>query len=122
MLEIGIESSILDDIKTNQKTIEARLKKGKFLDLKVGTKLSLREDIWKNNEIISSKPTKIEIEITRVDYFDSFKDILSAINYKKIIPKANSMSEAVEAYSLFYTEADEKHFGVIAFTFKVLKS
>lgn len=46
MQELGIKSSILREIQDGKKNVEGRLAKGRFLEIRVGDTLQLREDIW----------------------------------------------------------------------------
>lgn len=120
MQEIGIESSILKDIIENRKTVEARLAKDKFLDITEGSELRLREDVWRDGQIVYSKATDVSIKITKIERYKSFKDMFDSIDYSTVIPAAKNLDEALGNYSNFYTAEQENEFGVIAFTFTVL--
>lgn len=54
VLEIGIETTLVEEIKKGNKCIEGRLGKPKFLKLKVGDTLSVHENLWYEGEIIAS--------------------------------------------------------------------
>lgn len=120
MHEIGVESSVLDDILIGKKTIEGRLGKPKFLQLRVGNQLSLREDVWENGKITSSVPGRAVIQITQLLYFESFKEMLDTLDYTDIIPSAKSASEALEVYGQFYSSEEESEFGVVAIEFELI--
>lgn len=120
MQEIGIESSVLNDIIEGKKTFEARLGKPKFLKVREGDRLSLREDVWADGRIVDSIPNKAVIVITQVLYFENFVEMLEAINYEQVIPSAKNAQEASDAYGLFYSKEDETEYGVVAFEFKLL--
>ena len=120
MQEIGIESSVLRDILDDKKTIEGRLGKDKFLKLKVGDTLALREDVWQDGTIRTSIPDQGTIRIKQVLYFTSFKEMLEALDIEEIIPRAKTVDDALSVYRKFYSPEDEEEFGVIAFSFELL--
>lgn len=122
MIELGIEKTILENILSGAKTIEVRLGKPKFLRIKVGEVVSLREDIWKDGEIVHSTPGKACIQVTQVLFFESFEEMLASINYEETVPMAQSLQDAINTYRKFYTEEEEKEFGVVAFYFKVISA
>lgn len=117
MHEIGIESSILEDIRNGRKTIEARLGKPKYLTIGVGDVLRLREDSWKDGAVIRSQPSDVSIKITQVLYFESFSEMLDALNYKAVVPAALNVEDAIGIYRQFYTPEAEEEFGVVAMLF-----
>lgn len=114
MIEIGIESSLLHEILQGNKTIEGRLGKPKFLRLRKGDSISLREDIWKNGELILSKPNSAVVTIKQLLYFETFEEMLSAVDYKAAIPFAVSKADAINIYKKIYSPEEELEFGVIA--------
>lgn len=120
MQEIGIESSVLKDILSGQKTIEGRLGKPKFLKIRAGDEISLREDIWKNGKVESSIPDVATIRIKQVLYFESFNDMLGSLNYRAFIPSAKNIEEALATYRKFYSPEDEKEYGAVAFLFELV--
>jgi ASC-1-like (ASCH) protein len=119
MQEIGVETTVLHDILAGKKTIEGRLGKDKFLKLRAGDIISLRQDVWKDGKIITSQPTQATIRITQVLYFTSFREMLESLDFEAIIPNAESIDDAMAAYRQFYTEDDEDTYGVVAFIFEL---
>lgn len=120
MQEIGIESSLTDDILNGKKTIEGRLGKPKFLKIKDGDIVSIRRDIWQNNEIIKSYPDAARIYVDQVLYFETFTEMLSALDYREIIPNAKSANDVLKVYNKIYTAKDEQEFGVVAILFELV--
>lgn len=120
MYEIGIESSVLEDIRTRRKTIEGRLGKPKFLKVNAGDVLRLREDVWEGGAISRSLPSAISIKITQVLYFESFSEMFEALNYKAVVPAALNIEDAIEIYRQFYSLEDEQEYGVVAMMFEML--
>lgn len=122
MIELGIESSVLQEILAGNKTVEGRLGKGKFLEIRPGDELNIREDIWKDNKIEESFPSKAKVEVTQVLHFKSFSEMLRTIDYRQAIPGAKTLQEAVDAYGKFYSPADEERHGVVALVFRPIEN
>ena len=120
MLEIGIETSVLIDIRSGRKSIEGRLGKPKFLKVKEGDVLRLREDVWKGGEIIESLLTDVYIKITQVLYFESISEMLETLDYKAVLPSALNVEDGIEMYREFYSVEDEIEYGVVAMLFELV--
>ena len=118
MQEIGIESSLVEAIRNGEKTIEGQLGKPCFLKLDVGDVLSIREDIWLDGQNIGSQDDKLQVKITQVLYFETFKEMLESIDFTAAVPSAKSVREAVKKYSEFYSKDDEEKYGVVALFFE----
>ena len=119
MEEIGIESSTLHDILARRKTIEGVLGGNKFLGLRVGDTLRFREDIWQDGRIIDSIPDRATVVITQLLFFETFAEMLSSVDFKAVVPNAQSVDEAVQTYYKYYSPADEETYGVIAIVFRL---
>lgn len=120
MQEIGIESSILADLLNGDKTLEGRLGKPKYIKLRLGNNLSVREDIWKDGKIVKSIPDRAKIQITQLLYFESFDEMLHSLDFHKALPQATSIRDALDTYHRFYSKEDEAEYGVVAITFKLV--
>lgn len=120
MHEMGIESSLLNQILAGNKTIEGRLGKPRFLKIRVGNTINLREDVWNNGKITQSIPNKVTVRVTQLLYFESFDEMFSLVDYRKALPMAASRQEALSLYRNFYSREDEEEYGVVAITFSRL--
>lgn len=120
MHEIGIESSLVEAIRSGDKTIEGRLGKPRFLKIKEGDILSIREDIWKDGEIIGSHDDTLRLKVAQVLYFESIKEMLEAVNYEAAVPTAKTLREAIDKYAEFYKAKDEEEYGVVALFFETM--
>lgn len=121
MEEIGIESSMLQQILSGEKTVEGRLGKSKFLKMKVGDKLVLREDVWRDGAVAESIPNLGTITIKQLLYFESFEEMLDAIDFHDVIPNVSTKLEALNVYRQFYSLRDETEYGVVAIMFSLEK-
>ena len=117
MQQLGIQSEILQQIIDGRKTVEGRLGKDKFLTIKPGDTISIREDIYKDGNIAASIEDQARITIDAVEPYDSFEAMLRAVGYEKAIPSARSLEDALAQYRVYYSEADERQYGVIALHF-----
>jgi len=119
MQEIGIESLLVADILAGRKTIEGRLGKLKYIKMRVGDVLAIREDIYKDGEIEKFTPDKVRVVITQLLYFETFEEMLNSLDFRRAIPNASSVRDALATYRQYYTTPDEKAYGVVAITFKL---
>jgi ASC-1-like (ASCH) protein len=119
LTEIGIESSILQDILRGTKTVEGRLGKPKFLKIRKGDILSIREDFWQDGAIARSISNRAFIRVTQKLYFISFEEMLSSVGIAAVLPAATDMTDALRAWRQFYSEADEQEYGVVALMFEL---
>ncbi len=120
MIEIGLESSLLDELISGQKLVEARLSKGKFKDFQIGDNLTVRRDIWENGRIVSSIPDVAFVKIIGILPFASFREMLKQVGHKRVVPIVSSEKKALNMYRQFYSEDDEKQHGVLAFELMLL--
>lgn len=119
MLEIGIESSLVEEMRKGNKHIEGRLGKAKFLKLKEGDLLSVREDLWYDGKIIDSFSNSLTVKINQILHFESFIEMLSSVDFKDAIPSARTLEDALGVYRKYYTTKDEQEYGVIAILFEL---
>lgn len=122
MIKIGINSQILTQILDGSKTIEGRLAKDKFLAIRTGDVIFVREDIYVEDVIVESRESAARIKVTEIGKFDSFKEMLAATGFKKVIPSATNLEEASDEYGRYYSSEDEKKYGVLGISFLVLSS
>lgn len=120
MQEIGIESSLVEEIKKGNKSIEGRLGKPRYLKLKEGDLLGVREDLWHDGKIIDSFSDSLIIKITQILYFESFKEMVNAIDFQAAVPSAKTSKEAIKKYKEYYSDKDEEEYGVVAILFELV--
>jgi len=101
IIPLNVQEPYLSFILNGQKTVEGRLNKGKFKDLKVGDKLSIGPD------------EKIFI-IKKINCYDSFRNMIVDEGVKNVTPNKNTVEDAEAVYYKFYTKEQEKEFGVLA--------
>ena len=122
MIEIGINSQILKQILDGKKTVEGRLAKDKFLAIRPGDVVSIREDIYDDGVIVESRVSATKLLVTKIATYNSFSDMLGGVGFKSAIPSAASLEDACLEYARYYSAEDEKNYGVLAIYFKLLSS
>lgn len=121
--ESGRESSLLDDIIAGRKTIEGRLKRGKFAEYQPGDQVWLRRDYRdEQGELQEGVPYQVLVEVVAVREYKSAFEMVSAEGFKRVMPRANTEQEAADGYNLYYSDDDQAAYGVLAIEFVVLSS
>lgn len=121
MQEIEIESTLVEAIRIGDKTIEARLGKPRFLKIREDDILSVREDFWYEGKVLESLSHALEVKVIQILYFESFKEMLEAVDFQAAVPTAKTIDEALKTYREYYTIEDEREYGVVAFNFELVK-
>lgn len=84
-----------------QKTIEGRLKKGKFAQLQVGDFLELDQ-------------SEAVFEVVRLTSYPSFQSFLMTERLEKVLPNVKDLAAGEAVYYQFFTPEQEREFGVLA--------
>lgn len=121
MHEIGVETSQFEAIKNGDKTIEGRLGEPRILKIQPEDTLTIHEDIIVDGKVIGSHDEKIQTTVTQVLYFESFEEMLETVDYTVLAPEAESIDDALAAYTFLYSEKDEEEYGAVAIYIKVVE-
>ncbi len=92
-------------LKNGQKTVEARIRKGKYRNIKPGDQIT----VYDNKETDS-----VETVVKRVTIYKSIKDMLTSESIKELLPDVDSIYQGIRVYRQFYTPEQEKQYGVVA--------
>lgn len=114
--DINVSDPWYTAIKNGKKTIEGRLHKGKFADVKKGNVFIIHESVSVEDGRKRRKlrPAMVVL-VTGVVKYKSFRDYLEQEGVARTLPGLKSVEEGVRAYRKFYDEKDEKDYGVVAF-------
>ena len=113
--ESGRETELLDDIIAGRKTIEGRLKKGKFAEYREGDHVSLRRDFRDKHGVLQDGPAgAATVRITAIRNYGSFLAMVEAEGFARVIPSAGSAKEAADEYNRYYSIEDQAKYGVLA--------
>jgi ASC-1-like (ASCH) protein len=99
------------------KTCEGRLHKHRFQTYKEGDII-----MWFNDDF--GKTRFVMTEITYVKVYPTFEDFLKNNFFsglKDSLPGMPSLSHGLQVYQKYFTQEDEKKYGVVSFELKVLK-
>jgi ASC-1-like (ASCH) protein len=108
-MRVSINQPYFDLIRKGLKTIEGRLRKGIFASFKKG---DVVEWVYKDSVV--------RTKITNVYKYPSFKTMLKMEGLKHVLPGVNSLTDGVGVYRQWYSEDDEKKYGVVAIEVRVL--
>lgn len=100
-LQISIQEPYLSFILDGRKTVEGRLYKGKFKDLKVGDFL-----------LVDDK----KFLVKKLTQYTNFREMLQSEGVKNLIPDKETLEDAEAVYHTFYTKEMEDEYGVVAIT------
>ena len=95
------------------KTVEGRKNKGKYKEMKVGDIIE-----WTNEDF--DKRTVLTKIIKKVEY-NTFEEYLKNEGLENCLPGMPSLEHGLSVYFKYFTEQDEKKFGVIAIHLELIK-
>lgn len=98
-------------VKNGQKIVEGRLKKGEYCFLKPGDHIVVCND---------KETDSVEVVVKTLREYPSFQAMLESEVLKKVLPNVETVEQGLRVYRQFYTEAQEKEWGVLAFEFERL--
>lgn len=114
MYIMKLQEQPFEQIKSGLKKWEIRLNDEKRKNIKIGDSILFR----KLPDLLSG----IVVEVEDVKYFSSFRKMAETISIIDIGFDKNSKIEDVEScYRKYYSEDEEKKYGVVAFKIKVIK-
>jgi ASC-1-like (ASCH) protein len=96
-------------IKEGKKIVEGRLNKSVFAHLKVHDIV-----IWMNKE------SKCKSKIIYINEYKSFKEMLEREGLTNVLPGITNIDEGIMIYRQYYSEHDEKQYGVLAIGIKII--
>jgi ASC-1-like (ASCH) protein len=96
------------------KTIEGRLNKGEWNEIKEGDEIYLvNEDFELKRELV--------VSIISKKIYPSFESYLKIEGLSNTLPLIDKIEDGIEIYYKFYKPEEEIKYGVVAFELKVLK-
>lgn len=98
--EMGLREEYLKLIKEGRKSIEGRLYDEK------------RRRIREGDVIIFERRLRVRVKALRI--YSSFKEMLEKEGLQNVLPGAGSIEEGLKVYRQFYSEEEEKKYGVVA--------
>ena len=106
---INVQNPWFTLIKQGRKTIEGRLNKGQFAQLKVGQIV-----MWEN------AGQTVKTKLVRIEKYDTFSDMLANEGLRHVLPDITTIKDGVDVYRQFYTESKESEHGVLAIQVEIM--
>ena len=100
-------------IKSGEKTIEGRLNKGDFSNMKTGDIITFTNNEFKENR-------SFNVKIIKISKYETFQLYLENEGIKNCLPGIDTIEKGVNIYHEFYTKSDEIQYKVIAITFEIV--
>lgn len=105
-MSFNIQEPYYSLILEGKKTVEGRLNKQKFKDMKIGDVIT----IYKDDDIKQN----FKVKITEKNEYKSFKDMLEVEGLQKVLPDVESIKAGVEIYYAFPGFKENEVNGVLA--------
>ena len=110
MKKINVSNPWFLHIKDKKKTIEGRLNKGVFAELKKGEIIQMTN----NND-------SVLVKIKKITEYKSFREYLTQEGLRRTLPGIHTIDQGVAVYYKYYTPEQENEFRIIAIHIKVIK-
>ena len=104
MISLNVQQTYYDAIASGTKTIEGRLAKAKYLELRSGDAVTF------SNDDNTSSLTKT---VKAVYCYPTFEDAFREQDFKRAVPTANTVEDAIRVYEQFYPESAQQEHGVV---------
>ena len=104
--EMKLQPVYFNKIRSGEKIYEIRLNDEKRKTIKVGNYIVFK----KEPQLVD----QITCKVSDLIIFDSFKTMIETLPPALVGFENMSNTEIIDIYHQFYTEADEKHYGVLA--------
>jgi len=111
--EMKLRAIYFDKIKTGEKIYEIRLNDEKRKLIDVGDVINFKKEPELTEEMNAIVKDLI--------YFDSFKEMSLTLPLEKVGFENKTLDEVIDIYHQFYSEENEKKYGVVAIKVEVLK-
>ena len=98
-------------IKDGIKTVEGRLNKGSFAEMKKGDII-----VW----ITSNSKIQVKTKIVAIHKYKTFYEYLQKERLKNTLPNVNRIKKGESIYYQYYSKEDEKKYGVLAIRLKLI--
>jgi ASC-1-like (ASCH) protein len=94
------------------KTVEGRLNRNRFKEMKEGDIVE-----WSNNDF---GPRKVVSKIVKKTFYKTFNDYLNKEGIENCLPGINNIKDGLDVYYKYYKKEDESEFGVTAIKVEIL--
>ena len=109
MTEVHVNRIWFEFIREGKKTIEGRLNKGKFKDMKIGDIISFVNDA-----------NKVKVQIINKTKYNTFKEYLVMEGLKNTLPNIKTIKDGLDVYYSYYTKNQEREHKIVAIEIKIV--
>jgi ASC-1-like (ASCH) protein len=109
--KFNVQNPWFDHIKNNKKTVEGRLNKGGFKNLKVDQLLIFEND-----------GKSVLVKIKKINLYKSFESYLMQEGLRKTLPGIETIQDGVNIYRKFYSAEMEQQYGILAIHIKKISA
>jgi len=100
-------------LKNGEKTVEGRLNKGKYLDMRRGDFIQVFNKL---------ETASVTVQVVRVSRYDSISQMLENEELRRMLPDVNSVEEGLSIYRRFYPEQQEEESGMVAIEVELVET
>jgi ASC-1-like (ASCH) protein len=108
-INLTIKQPWFNLIKASKKTIEGRLNKGIFTNLKPNDII-----IWQHEKL------KLKVIVKFINHYGSFKEMLLSEGLPKVLPTIPSIENGVNIYHKYFSPDEEEKYGVVAIGMQII--
>lgn len=109
MQDIHVNRIWFEFIREGKKTIEGRLNKGKFKDMKIGDRFNFVND-----------SNKVTVQISNKTKYKTFEEYLLMEGLKRTLPNIKTIKDGLDVYYNYYTKNQEKEHKIVAIEIKIV--
>lgn len=103
---MGLQEKYYNFIVNGSKTFEGRLGSDKNKALQLGDVIVFNDSL--------------KVRIISVHIFPSYEDVMKVLDFKKLIPDAKSVEDAIGVYEEFYSKEKQANLGVYVFGIELI--
>jgi ASC-1-like (ASCH) protein len=115
-----LENEWFDRIRDGSKIAEGRLNKSWVSTLQPFDMIEFMRKTPENENPPKIIP-KIEVIVTNIKHYSSFKDLFDDVGLERVLPGKKTYDDGIKVYRKWYSEEKEKELGVVGIFFKLLK-
>ncbi|MBU4217056.1 ASCH domain-containing protein [Candidatus Parcubacteria bacterium] len=104
-ISTNIQEPYTSFVVDGQKTVEGRLNRGKFAALEVGDVMEMNDE-------------RTPFVVVAKNVYPTFREMLETEGIANVLPDQYDLDRGVDVYRKFYSEEEEKEFGVVALRIK----
>lgn len=121
--EFGLVAEPFEAVAAGRKTIEGRLKKGKFAQFAAGDIVKVRRDYRDESGVIQDgESDAARVRVVAVRAYPDFATLVKAEGHEHVASLPVSAEETIAGYEDIYPVEDQKKYGVLAIEIELLHS